>query len=138
MNTQEKDKKWYYNLRKILQTYKPKVVTSFQNTTLLPNETAKIQYFTKLFKEENRSLHYIHVNTSEIPQITPEYVEAIINNMKWGKAAGPDNITAEILQQEETRQMISTQLANSFQTFLNKGFIPNYFTESRIIMLNKT
>ncbi len=64
-----------------------------------------------------------------------QLVEQVINNMKRGKAAGLDNLTAEHLQ--HSHPLLPGVLAKLFNWFIREGYAPEQFGSSFTVPLRK-
>jgi exonuclease III len=64
-----------------------------------------------------------------------QLIEQVINNLKRGKAAGLDNLTAEHLQ--HCHPLLPGVLAKLFNYFIREGYVPEQFGKSYTVPLRK-
>ena len=74
-------------------------------------------------------------STEELPDITTWEVKYALQNMKRGKAPGPDNILMDTLIEGE--DIITAELAKLFTTCITQGKVPKKWKEANMIILFK-
>ena len=81
-----------------------------------------------------RSNYVGHPLTEEL-HFDAQLIEDVVNNLKRGKAAGLDNLTAEHLQ--HCHPLLPGVLAKLFNYFIRQGYVPDQFGESYTVPLRK-
>ena len=81
-----------------------------------------------------RSNYVWHPLTEEL-NFDAQLIEHVVNNLKYGKAAGLDNLTAEHLQ--HCHPLLPGVLAKLFNYFIRQGYVPEQFGKSYTVPLRK-
>src|SRR2546425_12631527 len=96
------------------------------------------EYVEELYKDENRGVDDIidmGQMENEVYIICSEEIEAVIKDLRKGKACGSDNVSAELLQcmGEKGIQIMTTLINKTYKS----GYIPKDFRESIFVPIPK-
>ena len=69
--------------------------------------------------------------------ITKEEVEEAIRGVRH-KANGVDEMSSRVMKHEDTKDILVEKLTKKFNEWMEKGKLPKYFNQARLLVLSKT
>lgn len=128
---------------------RPKIITMKDNNGREEREKQKIEkiitkYYENLYEskiapdhntQESRNRTITNVNSEELPNIENYEIEQAIKELKNNKAAGPDEVIAEMLK--EGKDVIINSMRILLNECLHNAVIPDDWHESIVILLHK-
>lgn len=98
----------------------------------------EINFSSDILEHMELAFRIDHIYKMETPNITPDEIKEQIKKMRNGKAAGPDEIKAEVYKCILDDNDLITMMAYLLNKTLEEGNVPNDWKQSKTIMVEKT